>query len=53
MYRKEVEAKGLVATDKGKPKPLLRWGIDELLRVAATLEWLPKRSKPKVRLKNW
>ncbi|SRR5579883_3400161 len=41
LYHDEADRTGKVPHDKGKPKPLLKWKLDELLRVAKAATWLP------------
>jgi len=41
VFSDEAEATGKLPLTKGKPKPLLDWGLAELLRVAKAANWLP------------
>ena len=41
VYPEEAETAGNVPTSKGKPKPLLKWNLQELLAVAKLAGWLP------------
>jgi hypothetical protein len=41
IYGKEIQAAGFVPTVKGKPKPLLKWTLSELIHVAREMKWLP------------
>jgi hypothetical protein len=40
-FAEEAEHTGKAPTSRGKPKPLLKWKFDELLRVAKAAGWLP------------
>ena len=40
-HDEEAERTGKIPTSKGKPKPLLKWDLGELLAVAKTAGWLP------------
>jgi hypothetical protein len=42
-FSDEVAQANAVPTVRGKPKPLLDWSLNELLRVAKRLGWLPAR----------
>lgn len=41
VYPEEAETAGGVPTSGGKPKPLLKWNLQELLAVAKRAGWLP------------
>lgn len=41
VYPDEAETAGRVPTSRGKPKPLLKWNLQELLAVAKRAGWLP------------
>jgi len=41
LYHDDADRTGKVPHAKGKPKPLLKWDLVELLRVAKAAGWLP------------
>lgn len=41
VHSEEAEKTGMVPIHKGKPKPLLKWELVELLRVVKAAGWLP------------
>lgn len=41
LYHDDAERTGKVPHVKGKPKPLIKWDLAELLRVAKAAGWLP------------
>jgi hypothetical protein len=41
VYSEEAERTGKVPISKGRPKPLLKWDLAELLAVAKAAGWLP------------
>ena len=45
VYPAEAEATGCVPHWRGKPKPLLKWSLQDLLAVAKCAGWLPSALK--------
>lgn len=41
LYKEDADRTGKVPLKNGKPKPLLKWDLAELLAVAKTAGWLP------------
>jgi hypothetical protein len=41
VHSEEAEKTGEIPRPKGKPKPLLKWDLAELLTVAKAADWLP------------
>ena len=41
LYNEDADRTGKVPLKKGKPKPILKWDLVELLRVAKAAGWLP------------
>jgi hypothetical protein len=45
IYGSEVEAAGLVVKTNKRRKPLLKWTLNEMIDVAAAMNWLPLTGK--------
>jgi hypothetical protein len=45
VYEKDADHTGMVPLQKGKPKPILKWDLGELLAVAKAAGWLPAALK--------
>jgi len=45
IYGSEVEAAGLTAKTKHEHKPILKWTLNEMIKTAVAMKWLPVTGK--------
>ncbi|MBU6418215.1 MAG: hypothetical protein KGQ79_00610 [Proteobacteria bacterium] len=46
VYADEVEVSGAALVKKGEIRPLMDWGLSELIKVAKTTKWFSFRLNP-------